>query len=46
MAAPIPVGGTTGFEGDIAILRMYEKALIGSEVQNNFTAVSGVGVGP
>jgi len=37
----INVGGSTAFEGDIAILRFYEKALTAGEVQGNFDAVSG-----
>ncbi|MCP4493986.1 MAG: hypothetical protein GY820_42795 [Gammaproteobacteria bacterium] len=32
---------TTNFEGDIAIVRFYEKALTETEVQGNFSAVSG-----
>ncbi|MCP4389991.1 MAG: LamG domain-containing protein, partial [Gammaproteobacteria bacterium] len=37
------VGGMTAFEGEIAILRFYEKAMSASEVQDNFSAVSGAG---
>ncbi|MCP4472062.1 MAG: LamG domain-containing protein, partial [Gammaproteobacteria bacterium] len=35
------VSRMTAFEGEIAILRFYEKAMSASEVQANFSAVSG-----
>ncbi|MCP4472788.1 MAG: hypothetical protein GY815_19285, partial [Gammaproteobacteria bacterium] len=37
------VSRMTAFEGEIAILRFYEKAMSASEVQANFSAVSGAG---
>ncbi|MCP4474775.1 MAG: hypothetical protein GY821_09485, partial [Gammaproteobacteria bacterium] len=35
------IGNTTNFEGDIAIVRFYEKALTETEVQGNFNAING-----
>ncbi|MGV8992415.1 MAG: DUF2341 domain-containing protein [Thiobacillus sp.] len=39
-----PAAGSGTLDGDIAIFRLYESALTGTQVSTNFTAVTGTGL--